>query len=406
MDRMNQMGKALLDYKREYSNHYSPIVDESLMLSLENKLEKKMLNQETFDLIINDSVTYEELRKFILNKKEYLKTYKELFEEFEKVRELVNKTLHKLNFVDFIETESNVENNQITILKQYTLNEEYIKVFFGLEDKDMPQIMKKKGFAEKFAVLRLTKILKEILSEMRTDSEYSQGCSKVYYNSDCNGFSIDYKYRINVDSIKDENVEDKIKKIRDTDKVVERKFLTKTSIKFYSLKPLEPKISNSIKIGPDKDSIINQNVPNNKLKDTEITKEELDKVHNELIANQEQDNKTSENNIIEENKEIKKTDNVKSKEHKYSEVNISINTNKKPIEEKPKNKEALDETTKTENNSESLEIIGEVSNINTEEDFSEEFFKEDFSGFSPEEDIDISDLEIEIPDDINDTDDL
>lgn len=406
MDRINKIGKALLNYKGEYSNHYSPIVDEALIISLENKLDKKMLSQETFDLIINDSVTYEELRKFILNKKEYLKTYKELFEEFEKVRELVNKTLHKLNFIDFIETESNVENNQITILKQYTLNEEYIKVFFGLEDKDMPQIMKKKGFAEKFAVLRLTKILKEILSEMRTDSEYSQGCSKVYYNSDCNGFSIDYKYRINVDSINEENVEDKIKKIRDTDKVVERKFLTKTSIKFYTLKPLESKVSNSIKIEPDKDSIINQNVPKNKLKDTEITKEELDKVHNELIANQEQDNKTSEKNVIEENKEIKKTDNVKEKEHKYSEVNISINTNKKPIEEKPKNKETLDETTKTENNSESLEIIGEVSNINTEEDFSEEFFKEDFSGFSPEEDIDISDLEIEIPDDINDTDDL
>lgn len=406
MDRINKIGKALLGYKREYSNHYSPIVDEALMISLENKLDKKMLSQETFDLIINDSVTYEELRKFILNKKEYLKTYKELFEEFEKVRELVNKTLHKLNFIDFIETESNVENNQITILKQYTLNEEYIKVFFGLEDKDMPQIMKKKGFAEKFAVLRLTKILKEILSEMRTDSEYSQGCSKVYYNSDCNGFSIDYKYRINVDSIKEENVEDKIKKIRDTDKVVERKFLTKTSIKFYTLKPLESKVSNSIKIEPDKDSTINQNVPKNKLKDTEITKEELDKVHNELIANQEQDNKTSEKNVIEENKEIKKIDNVKEKEHKYSEVNISINTNKKPIEEKPKNKETLDETTKTENNSKSLEIIGEVSNINIEEDFSEEFFKEDFSGFSPEEDIDISDLEIEIPDDINDTDDL
>ena len=51
-------------------------------------------------------------------------------------------TVRKINFVDFVETENNVENDTITILKEYTISPEFIQLFFGLEEKDMEQIMK------------------------------------------------------------------------------------------------------------------------------------------------------------------------------------------------------------------------------------------------------------------------
>lgn len=299
MDRINKIGKTLLEYKTELLKHYSPIVDDSLMIALDTQMDKRLLTKEDYDLIIDDNISLETFEKHILNKKEYIKSSKELMTEFEKVREVVNNGLININFTDFIETESNIDTNKISILRQYTITDAFIKVYFGLEDKDMEIIMKKKGFAEKFAVLRLTKIFKEIYSEMRADQDYAQGFSKVYYNNDYNGFSIDYKYHLNVDNIDKENIEAKLKKIRDTDKVVERKFLKKTSMQFYNVKQVEP-INNSLDV--------DKNVPTNKTKEVEIKESEINEIKN-------QTNEHIEDNT---NKALNNNNNLNTKENENS----------------------------------------------------------------------------------------
>ena len=402
MDRINKIGRNLINYKSEYSKHYSPIVDESLMLALEAQLEKRLLDQELFDQIINDSISLSDFEKFIGNKREYVKSQKELLEEFEKVRAIVNESLTRLQFTDYIETESNTEINKISILKQYTISEEFIKMYFGLEDEDMTQIMKKKGFAEKFAVLRLTKIFKEIFSEMRPETEFTQGFSRVYYNKDVNGFSVDYKYHLQVDFINKENIDAKIKKIKDADKVVERKFLKKSGISFYNVK--EVKKTN--------DSLDVSKISNNKFTEVKVESSEVDKIKNEVkeveptietkqVEPKVEEKKPSIDKIVEQVANDRKEKIEKKKEDKKPEQKQEQKAPQPKVKESTEDYLDKDIEDSINNKEDVLEVINEVANIKIEEDNSLDFGADSFldaGGFIP------TDNEIEIPDDIPDLD--
>ena len=399
MDRINRIGKNLISFKLELAKHYSPLVDDSLMMSLDRQLESKIINQETLDLIINDSINMRDFEKYLLTKREYLKSKKEMEEEFESIRKIVNNSLVKLGFTDFIETECNVANNMISVLKQYNLSEEFIKVYFGLKDEEMVQIMKKKGFAEKFAVLRLTKVFKEIASEMRVDEAYAQGFSKVYYNSDINGFAVDYKYHINVDAITEESIDEKIQKIKDADRVVERKFLKKTGINFYNLRTLVP--------APFNHEIMNAK-PNNKTTEVLVEKDEKQKILEVISNNENVDTKDvpvidpafrEKPNVFEKatehvletpvKPEIRQNNNVDNKNTVKAEIPAP-----KPLKEEYKEsvvkmgtvEPEIDEDTKP---CEVPEFVHEVSNDIIEEDTTDEF--SDFN-------------RIEVPDNLGDVD--
>ena len=131
----------LIDYKTEYMSTI-PIVDKALLIALETFLEKKELDEETFDLIKDDNVNIETLRNHLLLKKEYSKSPKELFKEFEKVRARVNAYLKEIGFINCVETESNVEANRITVMRQYNLPR-FLMEYFGVNEEDMIQLMKK-----------------------------------------------------------------------------------------------------------------------------------------------------------------------------------------------------------------------------------------------------------------------
>ena len=414
MDRINKIGRTLIGYKSEYSKHYSPIVDESLMIALETQLEKRLLDQEIFDMIINDSISLNDFEAFIGNKREYAKSQKELLEEFEKIRAIVNEALTNINFIEFIETESNTEINKISILKQYTISEEFIKMYFGLEDVDMAQIMKKKGFAEKFAVLRLTKVFKEIFSEMRAEAEFTQGFSRVYYNPDVNGFSIDYKYHLPVDFINKENIDAKVKKVRDVDRVVERKFAKKIGLNLYNVNEKQQKQS---------DLNVSKKAPNNKFTEQTINEEELNKIKNEV----KQESKVIEEVKVEtkvevvtppsnnEKKEKNNNQNQPNQNNKNNNKNKQNNQNKqedkKPQEKKQEPKKVTEDyldkdlDDSVSKDSDVLEIVENISSMVIEEDYSGDFDASNFEGLLPD-DENILIPEMDFPDDLDDIDEL
>lgn len=277
MDRINKTGKLLIDYKREYMKHYSPIVDLSLQTCVDNLVTKNVCDEKIKELILDDAFSLKNFETEVMSHREFLKSMKELIEEFDKLRAIVNTALVKQGFTRFVETENNVDNDCITIIKQYSITPEFIKIYFGLTDDEMPAVMKKRGFAEKFAVLRLSKIFKEIVSEIKPEtSEFAQGFSKVYYNQSVDGFSVDYRYHINVNTISEESIAGIISKVHNIDKVVEKKFNIKTGIKFYNLQPIELK----------KDFIPSQ-PPRNKGKEETINSKELDEIQTQLIQSKE-----------------------------------------------------------------------------------------------------------------------
>ncbi len=392
MDRINKTGKLLIDYKREYMKHYSPIVDASLHTSVDTLVSKNVCDESIAAAILNDNIPLKEFEIEVSSKREFLKTMKELAEEFDKIRSMVNKSLTKVGFVNFVETENNIENDSITIIKQYSITPEFIKMYFGLTDDEMPAVMKKRGFAEKFAVLRLSKIFKEIISEIRGDNTgCAQGFSKVYYNQSIDGFSVDYRYHINVNSITEENVDSIVKKIREADKIVERKFNVKTGLKFYNLQPVEMK----------KEFLENPNFQPPKNKGTEelIDSRELEEIQNQLIKNNEDnlekaevkedlpkkddDKNSKKNDLNNDNKESKKEN---KKEEKFEQPKKEEKSNS-PLEIKDEDLSPFDSVEEEKisipeaDNDETAVFEEEANNIKVEVDNSDDFL----DGFIPQQ---------------------
>ena len=360
INRINEQGMTLIEYKTEYMSHHSRLIDNALIIALESLINKKQLDEETFEYIKKDSITIEELRKHLLLRKEYTKSPKELFKEFEKVRMTINNYLKEIDFTNWIDTESNVESNRITILKQYNLTKEFIMEFFGIDEKDMIQLMKKRGFVEKFAVLRMNKVFKEIYNEMNEEQYITQGYSLVYFNRAITGFSVDYKYHVNVDYVANEgNMHNIIKKIKEIDKIVERKFNKKMSINLYD--HIKEKYANSMSKdlindyefdNKDKPLIVKDMVSNSDAEaSTNIIMDETIKISDKSknLPLKEIISKTDEPDEIDEIEEVIQED----KDKKQNIITIEKspkNSNLKPIEDKSMNEilETKEESQKNE----------------------------------------------------------
>lgn len=239
MERLNSSGKKILEYQQEFNNAHSDIVKSALVTSLELLLQQNIITKDVLDCIKAEE-SESALKLILLQNPQYKKKPKELFKEYEKIRISFENKLKEAGLPEIFETESSIEFNRITVLRQYSVDKDFIMLYFGLKEVDLIQLMKKRGFAEKFSVLRINQVFDEVAKEMRPEENIVQGYSLVYYNPDITGFSIDYKYHVNVDFLEDEtNVPNIVKKIIEMDRSVERKYRRKIGLEFYM--PKDPK---------------------------------------------------------------------------------------------------------------------------------------------------------------------
>lgn len=233
MERLNGAGLKILEYKQEYDKNSSEIVREALLTSLELLVQQNIITADAFTSIKNGD-SEEQLKKVLLKNPIYKKSPKEMYKEYKKIDEKFLDSLRQAGINGFFETEISVEDERISVLRQYSVNKDFIMLYFGIKEIDLIQLMKKRGFAEKFSVLRLNKVFEEILNEAREDDNITQGKSLVYYNPDIMGFSIDYFYHVNINYIEiPDNIPIISKKISDIDKIVDRKFRRKIGIEAY-----------------------------------------------------------------------------------------------------------------------------------------------------------------------------
>ena len=67
INRINEQGMTLIEYKTEYMSHHSRLIDNALIIALESLINKKQLDEETLS-ILKDSITIEELKHLLLRK--------------------------------------------------------------------------------------------------------------------------------------------------------------------------------------------------------------------------------------------------------------------------------------------------------------------------------------------------
>lgn len=228
MERINQRGIEMLQYKTELSKDYPELVKKSLILALDQLVEHKVIDLDTYEYIRDPSTTVEMLREYLLTKKAFLKTDEEIFAEFEVIRNAFNKKLEErgINVV----TESVIEKDAILAMKKFCINEQFTLEYFGVEEKDLLKLMKRRGFVEKFAVLRLTAIFRPFVQRVEYPKDLMNfDVSLVYFDKEENGYSIDIFFELPIEKVeKQERIEEMLDHIQTITQQAEAYFHERT----------------------------------------------------------------------------------------------------------------------------------------------------------------------------------
>lgn len=136
MNRINQRGMDLIQYKCELMKDYPKIVKDSLYLALEQMVENKVLDMDTYMFIREDSTTATSFEEYLYSKPNFLKTEEEIFAEFEIIRSKLNDKLAS-HGLDMLHSESVVDKEVILVTKKFCVNEEFTMNYFGVEEKDL-----------------------------------------------------------------------------------------------------------------------------------------------------------------------------------------------------------------------------------------------------------------------------
>lgn len=201
MNRINQKGMELIQYKSELSKDYPKLIKDSLVLALEQMVDNKVLDMDTYMNIKDETFINEEFSQYLLTKPSFTKTEEEIFMEFEVLRKILDAKLAEHKAENF-KTESMIDKDVILITRKFCINEAFTMQYFGVDEKDLLKLMKRRGFIEKFSVLRLTTIFKEFMGNLSWPEElFGVDISLVYLDKDENGYSIDFSFELNIEHI-------------------------------------------------------------------------------------------------------------------------------------------------------------------------------------------------------------
>lgn len=214
MNKFNALGMEVLDYKTEYLKEYPQLVHDSIALAIDSKSN---VEEEIKTKLKDTSFSYDDFKKYLLTQTSCLKTYEQLLVEYESIRQTLDNLLLKDEISKDLKSFSKVEDEQIQIVQEFVITEDFIKNYFTIEnEKDFEILMSRKGFIEKFAILRLTKIFDDFLKTLKDSTSFSLKHSLVFFNSESNVYGIHLEYNISIEELEKENQIENI-----TNKIIE-----------------------------------------------------------------------------------------------------------------------------------------------------------------------------------------
>lgn len=210
MNKFNALGMEVLSYKTEYLNKdYPQLVHNSIAVAIDSKENIP----DKIKLSLKDmSLDYETFKQNLLNESACLKTYEELMLEYEAIRASVeNKIKKDKEELKDIVTFSKVENEEIEIKQEFVITEKFIRDYFSISsESEFEALMVRKGFIEKFAILRLTKIFDNFVDELEKETMFKMSHSLTFFKSEKNVYGIYMEYRIPIDNLEKEDSTDSI----------------------------------------------------------------------------------------------------------------------------------------------------------------------------------------------------
>lgn len=210
MKKLNMIGEELIEYKIELGKDYSHLVMHSLKLGIEQMLKSNTISQEVYLSLLDNEMKVETFRAFLLAKPEFQKSEKELMEDYDMV---ANDILYKLKSYDIYDIlkVSNPAEEAIHFTQTFFLDKDFARSYFDVEEIDLDRIFQRKGFFEKFAVLRLNKIFTDwILVEEFKENILKAEITKVYYGKEQESYNIDIEYVVPFELCENKSMRDDV----------------------------------------------------------------------------------------------------------------------------------------------------------------------------------------------------
>lgn len=210
MNKFNSLGMEVLAYKEELMKEQTEIIYKSLNFSIDSMLENKLIDLDVHYNLKEKSISIPTLKELLMNKTSFLKTYEELLIEFEEIRKNLDR---ELGLIEDCQTISVVEKDKIILNQDFLITEDFIREYFLIEsDTDYENLMGRKKFLHKFALLRLEKIMKDFLEECPENKDFEINYSPVFFSESKNLYGIQLVYNIDVELLEDENKLNEISK--------------------------------------------------------------------------------------------------------------------------------------------------------------------------------------------------
>ncbi|MFI3211273.1 MAG: hypothetical protein R3Y64_09545 [Peptostreptococcaceae bacterium] len=171
----NNKGLKCIEYKKELLNKSNSIVvRESLMTTIDSLSSNGIISVSIYISLKDDDIDIDKFKIFLREDSSMIKDKADYVKEFQEVE----RTL-KENHTD---CELLIEDRKVGFMKEFVLTEEFIRDYFLVEsDEAYNKLIKKHGFIEKFAVLRINKIFKDFFSNQ---VEYEYTLSDVFFDTD------------------------------------------------------------------------------------------------------------------------------------------------------------------------------------------------------------------------------
>ena len=204
MKKLKPIAYELINIKKEMLNSsYSDTIKRALEMSIDQMLEKGFIDLNTQLYLKDSSLSTKDFAEYLHTIEIFKKDRSELEVEYEEfvenlIKELCELGLDKEEFSCSVD----LDNEKIKICKIFSLKQEFLKEFFYFEedsaDEYLEKLMKRKGFVEKFAILRLPRIFHNFIDTCQTSKDFKLEKSYPYFDSKYNCYSIDLVFEVDL----------------------------------------------------------------------------------------------------------------------------------------------------------------------------------------------------------------
>ena len=205
MEKLNELGLELKELKSELLNDsHSGVIKRALALSAEELAKKDIINVDLHLSLTDEKIDAKTFESELFANPSCLKTKEEMMVEFEKIREQLDEKLEEEGLL--LDSESLVDTDQLSFAKTFKLDKPWVSEYFGQPNDEVDKLMVRNGFVEKFAVLRLSKILEDFLGSDRVEKNEKIDCkaTRVFYDVEEGYYGISLIFYLGIEEVEDD----------------------------------------------------------------------------------------------------------------------------------------------------------------------------------------------------------